>query len=102
MNIYQHLIKMNKAPDECVGKDFVTIFKTEDGELGLGLCDKLLTPKNKTKVFKPIYRTRLEVEMLSVTPKYLLKIVKELHRRAEEKGLKIKGAEIEGYSEEGC
>lgn len=95
MNIYQCLVNIGKAPDECIGKNSVIVFKSEDGELGVGFYGKLLAPKGKSKAFKPAYRTKLEVDMLGITPDYLLSLIKELHRVAKEKGIEVKGVKIE-------
>lgn len=91
MNIYQHLVSMGLMPDQCVSENSVTVFKANDGSLGLGFYETMVICRGRPEDYKRAYRTKMEVEMLGVTPQHLLGIVEEIHRLAAEKGIEVKG-----------
>jgi len=91
MTIYQHLDTMGYAPDDCLGKKGITIFRSSTG-LGLGLFGMLLVTEFEMigNIFIPCYEFYLNYEMLKMSPEELLDLVLEIHRAAELKGVGIR------------
>ncbi len=91
MTIYQHLNAMGYAPDDCLGKKVITIFRSSTG-LGLGLWGMLLVTELEMigNVFIPCYEFNLNYEMLKMQPEELLELVIEIHRAAELNGVRIR------------
>ncbi|MGD9552332.1 MAG: hypothetical protein AB7V60_04400 [Candidatus Caldatribacteriota bacterium] len=94
MNVYQVLKEMGKAPEDCIDKEIVTIFKSKEGYYGLGFFERLTTiESSKGSNYKPLYNSALKCEFLELKPEYLLSLFAIIHRKAAEKNIKIKGKE---------
>ena len=93
MNIYQHLSSMGESPENCIGKDIITIFKAEGGNYGLGILGRLIATECDSDSYNPLYNSTFEYEFLELEPGYLLSLFAIIHRKAKEREIKIKGKE---------
>lgn len=91
ITIYQYLSRMDKAPEEYIGKDIISVFRSKDGKLGLGFYEDMVVCQDQNKKYKLYYKIKLEFEMLDITPEHLLELIIKVHKMTERKGIEIKG-----------
>ena len=102
MNLYQCLAVMGHAPEECLDKPVVTVFKSRDWHLGIGLFNMIMVAEEQGKEYKPFKRMNLDFVMLNKTPKEILCGTIEAYKMIEGKGYEIKGDdEFNGIQEGG-
>jgi len=70
-----------------LGKKIVTIYKSVEGCLGVGLFRSILAVQDDKKIYMPVKTLQLEFEFLSLTPSALLSSVAFLYWMAKEKGI---------------
>ncbi len=91
MNIYRHLSTIGEAPENFIGREIVTLYKSKRGKYAIGLLGMFVATEDDNDDYMPLYISRFEYEFLELEPAYLLSLFAFIHRKASERGKKIKG-----------
>src|SRR5690554_2135682 len=79
VNIYQKLVSLNKIPDECIGKNVVSVFKSKSGHIGFGLFNEICHVEKESEKYRFVYSQKLDAKMLFMTSQEVLALIKQIY-----------------------
>lgn len=79
MNVYQKIVSLGKIPDEYIGKNVISVFKSAGGHFGFGLFNEICHVEKENKEYKIVYSMKLCFKMLSMTFQEILIFIKQMH-----------------------
>lgn len=94
--LYQVLAEEGHFPEDLLGEKIITVYKSVNGFLGVGLFRNILAVQDEKEIYMPVRVITLECEMLSLTPECLLAGIIVLYHMAKESEISLETNKKEG------
>lgn len=79
LNVYQQLVSLGRIPDDCIGNNVISVFKSESGHFGVGLFNEICLVEKENEKYKVIHSLQLSIKMLYMTFQEILTFIRQLH-----------------------